>query len=274
MRSMALLPVHAGTGWSVPILTGTAEELEAEGVPTGRPTTHQSRQNDSDSGPWKPVWRHVDDRAPGFVPSSAGPSGATMIIVACLRVARVGLVFVLASLACRAVRGERGIDCDFHRPGLVAQMANHPLASLRRTGCFGRCPEYSVAIDVDGTIEYVGRENVMTLGRASRQLSSDALGRLRAAVLAAKQATLPREQCACGCVHDSDDAEVTTWEAGRPRTFYFEPDCERAPPELRALAGEIDHAVEIERWIGTRAEREACFVERRDCSSMTGGHVL
>jgi len=42
--------------------------------------------------------------------------------------------------------------------------------SLRRTACFGMCPVFDVSVEPDGTVRYVGRENVAVKGERSRRI--------------------------------------------------------------------------------------------------------
>ena len=184
---------------------------------------------------------------------------------------RVGALLVvgLALTGCACAR-DTGIACDFNRPGIAARLASHTLARLQRTGCYGWCPEYVVAIDVDGEVTSVGRDNVMTQGPATNRLSADQLRSLREAVLRARQVEMPQEQCACGCVTDAPYVELTTWGKEVPRTVSYDEGCEHAPQAIHALELEIDRVVRIERWIGTRAAREACFVKHRDCETLVG----
>ena len=160
--------------------------------------------------------------------------------------------------------------CDLHRPGAVALVASHPLARLERTICFGWCPEYVVEIDSDGKLTYRGGDNVMTVGLATGHLSADQLKSLREATARARQAEMPHEECACGCMTDVLFVELTTWDNGVARTISYDQGCKRAPDAIRGLEKEIDRVVGIERWIGTEAARKACFEERRDCRSLTG----
>jgi len=179
------------------------------------------------------------------------------------------LVIGLGLMGCAGAR-DGGIACNFNRPGIAARLASHTLARLERTGCFGWCPEYVVEIDIDGDVTYFGRDNVMTQGPASERLSSGRLRSLRDAVLRSRQVEMPEEQCACGCVTDVPYVELTTWDKEVPRISYYDAGCEQAPPAIRVLENEIDRVVGIERWIGTRAAREVCFVEHRDCESLVG----
>jgi hypothetical protein len=197
----------------------------------------------------------------------AGPSCAAQTAVAKWIVA--GLVLGLAGVGCASARDTMP-GCDFNRPAAVALMANHPLARLVRTICYGPCPQYVVEIDIEGEVTYRGGNYVMTAGLANSRLSVDALRSLREAVVRARQAEMPHDQCACGCVTDAPYVELTTWDKGLERTYSYDQGCERAPPAMRALELEVDRVVGIERWIGTEAAREACFVEERDCRSLKG----
>ena len=42
---------------------------------------------------------------------------------------------------------------------------------LERTGCFGNCPSYSVVIDGNGRVEWIGHQNVMATGRREGTVS-------------------------------------------------------------------------------------------------------
>jgi hypothetical protein len=198
---------------------------------------------------------------------AAGPPPAEFAAVTKRTMA--GLVLGFAGVGCASARDTMP-GCDFNRPAAVALMASHPLARLVRTICYGRCPEYAVEIDIDGEVTYRGGNYVMTAGLATSRLSVDDLRSLRQAVVRARQAELPRDQCACGCVTDSPYVELTTWDKGLERTYSYDQGCERAPSAMRALELEVDRVVGIERWIGTEAAREACFVEERDCRSLKG----
>jgi hypothetical protein len=153
---------------------------------------------------------------------------------------------------------------------MVARMASHPLVRLERTGCYGWCPVYVVEIDIDGDVTYLGRDNVMTIGPAKGQLSPDELRSLREAITLSGQAQMPPEECACGCVADAPDVELTTWVKEVPRTVRYDKGCERAPPAIHQLELAVDGVVGIEHWIGTGAARHACFVEQRDCGALVG----
>jgi hypothetical protein len=180
------------------------------------------------------------------------------------RGARWGLVLALAFLAC--AHGDKTFE---RGTGGVQATAQRPLIRLARAGaCLGACPTYSVEVDIDGRVTYVGVANVMTVGGATGQLSSEALVQLRGAIGKASHAKVPTERCACGCVTDAPDVTLTTWEKDVPKTVTYDEGCERAPRAVRTLEAAVDEAVSVEHWIGTIQQRRLCFEEQRDCSAV------
>lgn len=185
---------------------------------------------------------------------------------------RTGVV-VFVGLACVGClrSGAAGSGGDVNRAGIVEPMVSQPLVRLKRTGCYGWCSEYEVAIDSQGRVTYEGGKHVMTQGTVTEQLSAERLRGLREAVVRSWGVEMPRGECALGCCSsDSPDVVITTWGTGVPRTVVYERGCEKTPAALQALELEIDRVVDIERWIGTDAARRACFVDKNDCSSFVG----
>jgi hypothetical protein len=178
----------------------------------------------------------------------------------------VTLLLLVASLSCGGAHEAAAID---RGPGFVPPKPPPPLIHLARAGtdaCAGRCPKYSIEIDVDGGVTYAGVVNVKTIGQRTDHLSVEALQQLRTVMAKARQAKLPAERCACGCVKDAPIVTMTLWEKRAPRTVVYEEGCERAPRPLRVLEGSVDELVGIDRWIGTIQQRRLCFEEQRDCT--------
>jgi hypothetical protein len=176
------------------------------------------------------------------------------------------VVLLLASLACRSAVEAPPID---RGAGFVPPKPPAPLIRLERgsTGaCPGRCPTYSIDVDVDGDVTYTGIVHVKTIGQRTDRLSREALQQLRTVMAKARQAKLPTERCACGCAKDAATVTMTLWEKRAPRTVAYEEGCERAPHPLRVLEGSVDELVGVERWIGTIQQRRLCFEEQRDCA--------
>jgi hypothetical protein len=176
------------------------------------------------------------------------------------------LLLLLASVTCSGAHEAKAID---RGPGFVPPTPPPPLIHLERSAkgtCPGRCPTYSVDVDVDGGVTYVGIRNVKTIGKRIDQLSPAALRQLRTVMAKARQAKLPTERCACGCVENAPTVALTVWERRAPRTIAYEEGCERVPHPFRVLEGSLDELVGVEKWIGTIQQRRLCFEEQRDCT--------
>lgn len=86
--------------------------------------------------------------------------------------ARVALHIVataaLLSLPGRAAESEcKPIDVTKGRTFDASRSVDHGVTaiSLRRTPCFGRCPDYTFTVKVDGSVEYEGRTHATPAGK-------------------------------------------------------------------------------------------------------------
>jgi hypothetical protein len=183
---------------------------------------------------------------------------------------RAALVSALACLACATTRAPAASETARDRPNVIASSAGDPLARLQRTSaCWGHCPVYTVEIDSDGNLTYRGDDNVLTRGRANGRLSAEEMSSLREALERWRQLKFVAETGGlCSCTTDSPAVELTTWEAAAPHTARYSDGCAHVPLPLLDLAQVIDRVAE--QWSGTRAQRDACFVEERDCSGLVG----
>jgi hypothetical protein len=179
---------------------------------------------------------------------------------------RAALVSTLACVACSTTRAPAASESARGRSNSVGQ----PLARLQRMSeCWGPCPDYAVEIDIDGNLNYRGGDNVLTHGSATGRLSAEEMNKLREALGRWRHFQFVAEPCGlCSCVTDSAGIELTTWEEGLPRAIRYSVGCPRVPIALVDLERAIDRVAE--RWIGTRAQRDACFVEKRDCTGLVG----
>jgi len=50
--------------------------------------------------------------------------------------------------------------------------------TIERTGCFGTCPVYSAQIHADGTVVYVGKDNVKEIGERRFKISQERIQEL------------------------------------------------------------------------------------------------
>jgi hypothetical protein len=133
--------------------------------------------------------------------------------------------------------------------------SREPVATLQRTACFGWCPVYTVSIYRDGVIEYTGTDFVKTKGQATGVLPPDKVDAIDQLFAAAHyfdfKDTYTRYE-----VTDNPSA-ITSWHhGGKVKTIDHYHGDKHAPPALTQLEDDLDKLIGIERWIGTRAERE------------------
>jgi len=80
---------------------------------------------------------------------------------------RLAVVFLFAACWTGAVPEPAAPD----QPAPKQHRAIDLAIKLRRTACFGMCPVFDVAVEPDGTVRYVGRENVAVKGERTRRIS-------------------------------------------------------------------------------------------------------
>lgn len=143
----------------------------------------------------------------------------------------------------------------FERPPRTWQPASHRgsselLAGLRRTGCFGRCAAYTVAIYRDGVIEYNGEFDVGTQGRAIGQLLPDELRKIEEHFTQADFFSFGDSYLDRGC---TDLPTVYTWyrplDRATKSVAHYLGD-RSAPKALLVVEESLDAAIKIEQWIG------------------------
>jgi hypothetical protein len=174
-------------------------------------------------------------------------------------------LLAVALVACTAAKEGKPFD---RGAGFVPPKPA-PLIRLERAGtgaCPGKCPAYSVEVDVDGGVAYVGVVNVKTIGPATGHVGPESLQQLRGLMAKARQTKFPADRCACGCVANAPTVKLTTWDKAAPKTVAYDEGCERTPHAIRVLEAGVDDLVAIEQWIGTIQQRRLCFEEQRDCS--------
>lgn len=127
--------------------------------------------------------------------------------------------------------------------------AGGELVRLRRDGCYGACPVYSVSVCRDATVVYDGIVFVKTKGRHSRRLAPTTFTRLARLVEEAPDGPSPIEEPV------NPDGEklriVHTREDGRQR--WLAP----SVPDGRRLVLAIEDAADVVEWVGTDAERDS-----------------
>lgn len=124
-------------------------------------------------------------------------------------------------------------------------LAAAPPLTIRRTGCFGSCPSYDLALHADGTVRWLGRGYVAAKGERTARLGG---GRVRAYL-----AELARigffgldDRYDNGLV-DLPALIVTARVGSHTKTVTCRGDC---PALLTALVERIEHAAHVARWVG------------------------
>lgn len=133
--------------------------------------------------------------------------------------------------------------------------SREPVATLQRTACFGWCPVYTASIYRDGVIEYTGTDYVKTKGQATGvlpQAKVDAIDKLFAAAH-----YFDFEDSYTHYEVTDNPSAITSWHhGGKVKTVEHYYGDSHAPQTLTQLEDDLDKLIGIERWIGTRAERE------------------
>lgn len=98
-----------------------------------------------------------------------------------------------------------------HTPAYVSpqqQIPDDTLITIKRSICYGSCPDYTVTIAADGTVTFEGREFVRTKGIAKATISRENLRKLIAAFENAKYFSLNNSYRTAkdGCPEEWTDA--------------------------------------------------------------------
>jgi len=129
-------------------------------------------------------------------------------------------------------------------PAATVTMPDDLLITLRRTPCFGTCPDYTVTIDAKGRVSYDGRRFVRVMGHQTDTIP-------RASVVALVE-TIDRigffglKTLYTKNVTDLPTTFVTITRNGETKTVE---DYLGAPEGLIAFEKQIDEAVRIKRWV-------------------------
>lgn len=128
--------------------------------------------------------------------------------------------------------------------------------SMRRGACFGRCPQYTVTVRADGSVDFTGERFTGVEGEHSHRANMDQLALLRQktqAVFATTQDVMPGT-AACGN-HATDMPQITLTleDANGTRQLRHYTGCTSAPAALRELEKLIDSTANVGEWISGRA---------------------
>jgi hypothetical protein len=126
-----------------------------------------------------------------------------------------------------------------------AQAAEPPIQiTLRRTICFGECPDYTVSIDGDGNVTYEGRRFVRVTGKQVARIDRTAVQTLLDEFERIEFFSLKDKYTAQ--ITDLATTYVTLVLGDRSKTVE---DYHGAPAALRDLERRIDEATGVQRWI-------------------------
>ena len=132
----------------------------------------------------------------------------------------------------------------------------HPVISLFRSGsAWGWSPEYRLTLFADGGVRYQGSLFVKTRGACSAKLAKQTIERLLEAARDASFFTWAASRPHCDIV-DAGATTLSLYDLKQRKVVTAEV-CKRDPSLefFWKLAQAVDDAVQVERWIGTAAER-------------------
>jgi Domain of unknown function (DUF6438) len=140
--------------------------------------------------------------------------------------------------------------------------------SLERTQCYGTCPAYTVTIDPNGVVTYVGKSFVRVRGKQVRQIGPQKAHALLEHFARAR--FMDMRESYREAITDNPTAKVSLLVGVRTKTVIDYPPCHggadrtfgRATPvELCALEQEIDQVAGTAEWVECKEDdggRERC----------------
>jgi hypothetical protein len=141
---------------------------------------------------------------------------------------------------------------------------------LERTLCFGSCPEYTVAIDADGTVTYQGKSFVRVHGKQVRHVDANLAQGLFEHVASA--GFFDMKESYVVPVTDQPSAILTVTMGGHTKTVRDYPPCHGgssdslswpgAPPALCALEKEVDQVAVTDDWVECRVDGGPSYCEK------------
>jgi hypothetical protein len=121
--------------------------------------------------------------------------------------------------------------------------------TLQRSACFGVCPSYSLSIEGDGVVSYIGASFVKVRGAASSQISSSAVQGLVDDMWSAGYFDLD-EPSPCSSTWSDAPSVITSLTLGERKhrvEHYHGNPC--TPEVLTTIEDQIDEIAGSERWL-------------------------
>lgn len=138
-----------------------------------------------------------------------------------------------------------------------ASASDDPLSiSLQRTPCFGRCPSYTVTIDGNGDVTYVGQRFVGVTGEQHGHASQEDIRALLRAFDDVRFESLNDSYRAN--ITDNPSTIVTLTRNGHTKTVHDYAGTRVGMPEaVRDLQRQIDATAHTEQWVHTPSDQPA-----------------
>lgn len=138
-------------------------------------------------------------------------------------------------------------------PHQVVDVPADAQIELRRTSCYGPCPIYTLSIDADGRITFVGEKFVRVVGRQTAHIDLSVVAKLLARAESMRFFDLhnaykyiENPDGTHTTITDQPTTYVSITANGRSKTVE---DYVGAPTALREFEREIDEAAGTKRWI-------------------------
>jgi hypothetical protein len=165
---------------------------------------------------------------------------------------RVGVLLAALPLA-----GTAWVACS------TAQGAQPELSfdkvTMHRSGCYGRCPVYSVTVSSDGRVAFEGEKFIAVPGRHAGRTSTSELVQLSRAIRDVDFVALREsyQSDADGCrtwTTDQSTVVITVTFQGRSHqvTYYYGCEVDMGPI-IDNLSKTIDRVARVKLWVGSRA---------------------
>lgn len=144
--------------------------------------------------------------------------------------------------------------------GCTGKASESDVLTLERTGCYGPCPVYSIALHDDGRVVYQGRAFVKLVGEVKGQTERSTIDILRRDIRRSGLMALGKDCCDCYDITDHPGANIRyDFGLGERGSIDHHHGCEAAPAWLGMLEDRIDEVLQSKRFIGTPEERYRLF---------------
>jgi hypothetical protein len=170
----------------------------------------------------------------------------------------VGLAALILLSGCDD-RGSETAGQSIGKPENAAVVAQPAITSvlMHRSACYGRCPEYSIEVREDGSVQFNGTRFVANSGAHTAHISSAGFKKISAAIDAMKFSLLLEhyrsEKDGCTSIAtDHPSVEIVVARGEMKKSVYYYYGCSGVPiaAQIIALANTIDDVTRTKQWIG------------------------